>query len=56
MNFELKVLLNFLDIWTKIIKNTEVIWIKGKNKKKHTSWQKNQCPGKINKKVKGNCA
>ena len=23
-----------------------MIWIKGNNKKNHTSWQKNQCPGK----------
>jgi len=30
-----------------------VIWIKGKkNKKNQTSWQKNQCPGKILKKSK----
>ena len=23
-----------------------MIWIKGKNKKNHTSWQENQCSGK----------
>jgi len=53
-NFELKLLLNFLDIWTKIRrrKNNQVIWIKRKNKKNHTSWQENQCPRKI-KKIKG---
>ena len=22
----------------------QAIWIKGKNKKNHTNWQKNQCP------------
>ena len=34
-------------------KNNQVIWMKGKNTKTHTSWQKNQCP---EKKVKGKCA
>ena len=33
------------------MKKNQAIWIKGKNKKNCTSWQKNQCPGK--KKVKG---
>ena len=37
-NFELKILLNFLDIWKKLEKTNQVIWIKGKNKKNHTSW------------------
>ena len=45
-NFELKFLLNFLDIWKKGIKKKEVIWIKGKNTKNHTSWQENQYPEK----------
>jgi len=27
-------------------KKNQVIWIKLKNNKKHTCWQKNQCPGK----------
>ena len=31
----------------------KVIWIKGKNNKNHTSWQKNQCPGKIKNRLKG---
>ena len=51
--FELKLLLNFLDIWTKIIK--KAIWIKGKNKKNLTSWQKNQCPGKKRKSERKVC-
>ena len=45
-NFELIVLLNFLDIWTKIIKKNQLIWIKGENTKNHTGWQKNQSPKK----------
>ena len=45
-NFELKFLLNFLDIWKKVIKKNQVIWIKGKNTKNHTSWQENQYPEK----------
>ena len=43
--------MSFLDIWIKIIKKNQAIWIKGKNNKSHTSWQKNQCLGK--KKRKG---
>jgi len=46
VNFELKYLLHFLDVWKKIRKNNQVIWPKGNNKKSHTSWQENQCPGK----------
>ena len=46
LNFELKFLLNFLEIWKKVIKKNQVIWIKGKNTKNHTSWHKNQYPGK----------
>ena len=46
MNFELKCLLNFLDIWKKIIKKNQLILRKGKNIKNHISWQKNQCPRK----------
>ena len=38
--------MNFLDIWKKIEKKNQVIWIKGKIKKNHTSGQENQCPGK----------
>jgi len=34
-------------------KKNEVIWIKGKNTKNHTSWKKNQW---AEKKVKGKCA
>ena len=38
MNFELKVLLHFLDIWTKIIKKEPSDFgLKKKNKKNHTS-------------------
>ena len=29
-------------------KKNQAIWIKGKNNKNQTSWQKNQCPGKKN--------
>ena len=29
----------------------QAIWIKGRNKKNHTSWKKNQCPEE--KKLKG---
>ena len=28
------------------MKKNPAIWIKVKNKKSHTIWQKNQCPGK----------
>ena len=45
-NVELKFLLNLLDIRKKVIKKNQVIWIKVKNTKNHTSWQKNQYPGK----------
>ena len=49
--FWAEILMSFLDIWIKIIKKNQAIWIKGKNNKSHTSWQKNQCLGK--KKRKG---
>ncbi|MCS5138628.1 hypothetical protein L2P99_13415 [Staphylococcus aureus] len=49
-NFELKVLLNFIDISTKIIKNEPSDLDKIKNNKNHTSWQKNQCPRKKSEK------
>ena len=45
-NFDPKFLLNFLDIWEKVRKKNQVIWIKWKITKNHTSWQKNQYPEK----------
>ena len=46
-NFELQFLLNFLDIWKKIIKKKPSDLDKRKkNTKNHTSWQENQCPEK----------
>jgi len=41
------------EIFTKFSLHLNQNCKKGKNKKNHTSWQKNQCPGK---KVKGKCA
>ena len=53
-NFELKFLLNFLDIWKKVIQKEPSDLDKSKKKKKiHTSWQKNQYSGKN---VKEKCA
>jgi len=47
MNFELKILLNFLDIWNKNRKKKQVIWLKGKSMKNHTSWQEKKSNGKV---------
>ena len=47
LNFELKFLLNFLDIWKKVIKKeTSDLDKRKKNTKNRTSWQENQYPEK----------